>query len=475
MARALNYKLYLASNKIRHLLYYAVCLILVSVMFTGLFIQKSGFNIHENYIKFIFFVGLLLFPLYGFIRATRLKLRIALLDPRFAFVLPYVLYFGFAAIDLTDYEIKSSIGQYFYYYWGIIWFLVGTFLVGFNNEKIYSKIKQEYEKANTVYVNHFSQIRLMLCIVGLFLIALVAYYKIAGVGLPMLSASVQASRGKMVGAVSGYIYYLGFLPVDIIILIGFYRIVEKRPLFILSFLDYGLILMGCMMLFLLGSRSRLITPFFVLLIIYAMTHWESVLNWKVLLAVLVIGVFIVATGAYRYSLDAKCTYFDAFMHTLFGEMNLSSSTFERLLQFFPRKVDFIGIKAFVMPFIAILPGRQEVLTSLLKEDLNLKMTGGGFTPTLIGDFYLVGGVKVIVIGMMIYGAALMRFYKRALLTFSPGNILCFAFAYVYALNTLKKGFLIDLEPVFHGCALLCIYMVSTKGIKKTRMRVPERE
>jgi len=411
-----------------------------------------------NYPKLFLCVGLLFFLFLSIFFSSWTLSRNSFSDSRFwldsriIFISVFIGYFGLSALEFTDYEIKANTIQYAYLYLALTSFFVGTF------------IKRRGRSSGFLLKNRLVSIsphRMSILVLLIFAVGLFGWFKVLSVGLPLFSESVQESRGGMVASIGGYYYYLSFLFSDVIILILMFRAILKKNLYGSCFIDNGLILFSVFALMSLGSRTRVLYPFLVFFVFYSFYKKLSI-NVKILLVLLGVFIFLIVVGAYRYSLDANVTYVDALSHVLFGELNLAASTLDRLLSAFPEKIDFIGPYILLMPVLSALPGEQVVLTSFLKDVLNLDFSGSGFTPTLIGGFYVTGDWPFIVVGMFLYGYALQTGYRNALFKGSPGLILLYAYMVVYSLNSLKGGFLKDIEPLFHAVVLTIVYYLSRR-------------
>lgn len=409
-----------------------------------------------NIVKLFLFASMFGYLVFGF-AATHLKLSKSnisdakfWLDPRIYFVSAFIVYFGLSALELNEYEIRAEVIQYWYFTISLVFFIAGTLVV---------RRKPAFVAQQRSEVMDFRRLTMASLVVGVFIVGVVGLYKIWIFGLPMFSESVQETRGQMVSNIGGYYYYLAFAFSDVIILILLYRIVARRSLFIHSLLDFVIVGMALFALVSLGSRTRAIYPLLIVFVFFIL-YRNSKVSFKWVLSGGVVVSFLIGLGAYRYSLDAGTGYAEALIHTLFGEMNLASSTLGRLIAFFPEKIDYLGAYTLAMPLLSVLPGSQVVLTSYLKDVLNLPLTGSGFTPTLVGGFFVTGGWSAVAVGMFLYGFALRSVFVDAIRNKSPGKILFYAYLVVYSLNSMKGGFLKDVEPIFHGVILYTVYQLS---------------
>lgn len=70
---------------------------------------------------------------------------------------------------------------------------------------------------------------------------------------------------------------------------------------------------------------------------------------------------------------------------------------------FPTKVSFQNGYTYLINFIMLKPGPDLDFTLWLKTQLGLSFSGGGVTPTVLGEFYINFGFKFIFIGMFFMG------------------------------------------------------------------------
>lgn len=136
-----------------------------------------------------------------------------------------------------------------------------------------------------------------------------------------------------------------------------------------------------------------------------------------------------------------------------------------VLKHVPSSMNFLGLKVIVMPFLTLLPGKNEVLVNVLKEAFGLDYEGGGFTPSLVGSLYIINGFLGVMIGALVFGFVLRKLYFSSIF----GEIylkLIYSFVVVYSLNSLKGGLFKDLEPFWHVAVLFFVVFISRKRFLK---------
>ncbi|PIX20119.1 MAG: hypothetical protein COZ70_05345 [Deltaproteobacteria bacterium CG_4_8_14_3_um_filter_51_11] len=379
----------------------------------------------------------------------------AMLSPLVLFPFMFAIYFGVSAIELTDWEAKASVGQFFLIYAGFSAYLVGVFLT--------STLLPTpgYVGMNTQSEFTFSINNLRLALLLTMVIGFIGFILIARSGLPLFSSDIQESRGGR----SGYIMYMSFVFSDIVIMIMVARIVSKKSIFGSTAVDLCISLLSLFAMVVMGSRARVLYPILVPLFFYFL-YKNKTLNLRFLFGSIAAAFFLIAFGGYRLSQTTDHQLYDAISFKFFSELNLASYTLELFLREFPERVDFLGIGALFWGIIAILPNEFTVLTTHLANIMPVTSVNTGLTPTLIGGFFVLDGIPTIIIGMFFFGTFLQWSFGRFIRNVSPGRCLFYAYLLVYALNCLKGGFLKDAEPIWHFVILSFLSTSSFRRAKK---------
>lgn len=101
--------------------------------------------------------------------------------------------------------------------------------------------------------------------------------------------------------------------------------------------------------------------------------------------------------------------------SLFTSLYVGDININYMYNTFPGKVDFQYGYTYLINFLMLLPGPDLDFTLWLKEQVGITFSGGGLTPTIIGEFYINFGEISIFIGLFLLGAFsvyLNRYFKR---------------------------------------------------------------
>lgn len=410
----------------------------------------------NQFSKFFLAAGIFCFALLGAISSRQrngkwdlLQARVVL-NPKISYVIALAAYFGFSVIELTIWEARASIDQFYYIYTAVIAFMIGSAIIEmtFSTKKVSSRRIQF----------NIENLRIALAVVAL--IGVTGFISIARSGLPMFAESVQLARVSH----GGYISYMSFVFSDIAIMILVARIVGQRSVFGNRWVDYVAVIMCLFVMFAMGSRARMIYPILVPYFFYVLYKSRKI-NLNFILLSVITASILFFVGAYRISLDLGLDVWLAVGTKLFGELNLPSYTLGKLMQEFPDNIPFLDWTALTWGVLAVLPYEVTVLTTYLGEVMPVSLVGTGFTPTLIGGFYIMGGVGSVFFGLFIFGALMQWGYRRMVRYETPGVTLFYAYLFVYAMNCMKGGFLKDVEPIWHLAVLSFIYIVSRAKVK----------
>ncbi len=177
--------------------------------------------------------------------------------------------------------------------------------------------------------------------------------------------------------------------------------------------NYFIVLLILTMFFnvLSGFRSRLIAIVVLMILIY---NKERKLNIKRILTIGAILLILICTlGILRDRLSGVEE--SSFISTLTATLENGSVNLNRVLEHFPEKSNYKYGYTYLINIIMLRPGPDLDFTLWLKEEMNMTFSGGGVTPTLVGEFYINFGYMGAFIGFSLMGiiaAYLDRKYEK---------------------------------------------------------------
>lgn len=149
---------------------------------------------------------------------------------------------------------------------------------------------------------------------------------------------------------------------------------------------------------LLGFRSALVNP--ILVIFFMKNKKREIPIRKMAALALVLFAFVGVYGAIRGGGSSYAS--------LLHEFKVSSVNLNYILNTFPSRVKYQMGTTYLMEFQSLADDNVVGVTMWLKNILNLNFSGGGVTPTLIGEFYINWGIIGVLIGMTFSGAIFKR-------------------------------------------------------------------
>lgn len=173
---------------------------------------------------------------------------------------------------------------------------------------------------------------------------------------------------------------------------------------------WGCFSVAFIQLLMVGFRTPAITMVMVMLIIQV-ENQKMNLRKSVPLVIMLI-LMIAIYGAFRnYSSSGLA---NSIYSTLRSSLFIGMQNLNYVIGCFPIKHPFQHGYTYLINFIMLKPGPDLDFTLWLKEMLGMKFSGGGVTPTIVGEFYLNFGYVGIIVGMLSLGFFYARFDRWAL-------------------------------------------------------------
>lgn len=150
---------------------------------------------------------------------------------------------------------------------------------------------------------------------------------------------------------------------------------------------------------LLGFRSALVNP--ILVMFFMRNKKKEIPVVKMITLAIGLFAFVGVYGAIRRGGEAL---FDS----LLSEFKVSSVNLNYIFETFPKRIKFQMGATYLLDFRSLIDDNVTGITMWLKNVLKLSFSGGGVTPTIIGEFYINWGIVGILVGMILSG----DFFKR---------------------------------------------------------------
>ena len=157
-----------------------------------------------------------------------------------------------------------------------------------------------------------------------------------------------------------------------------------------------------------GFKSALLN--FVLIVVLMCNKKKKIKIGKILISLIGVLVFIVVYNSIRDGVIMGSfgeSIFSAFSNESYvGYINL-----QYVLNCFPERHDYMYGYGYLINIIMLGPGNDLDFTLTLKQILGLSFSGGGVTPTILGELYLNFGYVGCMIGMFIIGMVYQKLTK----------------------------------------------------------------
>ena len=179
----------------------------------------------------------------------------------------------------------------------------------------------------------------------------------------------------------------------------------------------------------------------------------------------IIGVSVLGEIRTTMSGGVSCTLTSLFTSLYVGNININY-----MYNTFPGKVDFQYGYTYLINFLMLLPGPDLDFTLWLKEQVGITFSGGGLTPTIIGEFYINFGEAFIFIGLFILGVFsvyLNRYFKRHKESFLA-VFYVWQFAHCVSGGIANVSVTVLLYTIVYKCLIMLPYR-STKSFNRRRL------
>ncbi|MCD7815815.1 MAG: oligosaccharide repeat unit polymerase [Bacteroides sp.] len=323
-----------------------------------------------------------------------------LFDNDWQFISPAVLFLAFYLYSVALGPIILMLrGTYYTTYdyhttiiGGLLAFAIGNFFFSFKN----TNVKSRGDKS------HF-QIKIIDRITVLYMLYLMTvllslFYIYQNYDL-LFGGNIESSRVDAMSGNGALIYLMQSSIVILPMLFDIYYGTQKlgKPLinkYVLGFM----IIFSAFLLLASGYRAPVMTLFICLIIMYAGKTDMKPLKIVAFGFLSIIGVTVL--GVIRSALSGGSS---SVVSSLLASLYTNGINLNYIFSTFPEKVPFQNGYTYLINFKMLMPGPDLDFTLWLKEQIGISFSGGGVTPTILGEFYMNFGFASIFIGMFILG------------------------------------------------------------------------
>lgn len=338
---------------------------------------------------------LLYIELYVLISAVLLsKTRIKIDNPCFLFWLLYTVFLGIGPIVCSLYRYTPSrwCNPYLFILFPLALFVAGVY---FSCRRNSHKAADLGNRKKTPRTKPFSRKTMLLIFYCIGVVAGLVY--IAKTGLNVFSDSFNDDRISNQAGMGPFLYLNGML---VLVLPMLFELVQKRAMSKSAFASLFIIALGTFIL--RGSRGLCAISIMMIIIQYAL---KKEIKASSLFGIIILGVLGLAfVSQLRGSLGGGAD-FGSYLVNFFA---VSFENLARVVQAIPETLQYQYGGTFFMNLAILMPGPNIDFTLWLKESLHLQYSGGGMTPTLIGDLYLNFCYFGVYLGMFIMGIILAK-------------------------------------------------------------------
>lgn len=245
----------------------------------------------------------------------------------------------------------------------------------------------------TRFVIPFRRITLLYLILGVsFMLSMYYFTMNQSAFLTNLnSARIEAASGN------GVIVYLMALPIVAMpMLLDLYlrsnipksEIPSRVTLIILT-------IVAAITLFASGFRSNVITMLVCMVIMYY--GRKHITMTRLICYGLALVLVVTMLGIVRSGIDASV------LDSLITECYVNGLNLQYIFMTFPDRVPFQYGYTYLINLFMLMPGPDLDFTLWLKNQIGLSFSGGGVTPTIVGELYLNFGYIGVILGMLVLG------------------------------------------------------------------------
>lgn len=360
----------------------AMLLLIIAALCIAVFGSESQYSIYA-YLLIVALITIALFTAYDW----------NVIHPNILFWVFSMYTFGLGPVILIRRGISFNYNYFFIILGAMLCFAFGSILF---ISRSAPRVKPRPD--NTVIHLNFSRITGLYILFGIAELSTL-FYLIKNRDILILS-SLEDSRISAASG-NGLLYYgMQMSIVAITMLYDIYCETGKNQKPLVSKITlFCLTIIASVSLMVTGFRANVMTLFMCLVVMRAGKKKTSPLV-IVIYGVLFISAVTVLGVARSLVSGNDASLFRALITSIYvGDINLNY-----VFNTFPRKVDFQYGYTYLINLIMLLPGPDPDFTLWLKEQVGISFSGGGLTPTIIGEFYINFGIVSIYPGLFLMGA-----------------------------------------------------------------------
>jgi oligosaccharide repeat unit polymerase len=333
-----------------------------------------------------------------------------LLNNNFELISPAILFTAYYIYSVAVGSILLMIMGRFYSYGyikiilgGLLAFACGNevFILGdkrcINEKEDRSKIRLNFSRVNALYI---------LLVISW---AAAVYYLIRNI--VYLTSNIEDGRVSALSG-NGAILYIAQLSILLVCML-FDLFIETgkngKPI-ISKYKMFFVTAVSTINLSVSGYRAPVVTLFICMIIMYA--GKKKISMWRIFSYGLLCIIAVSFLGAIRTVLSGGIS---STLSNLITSLYVSNINLKSVYDTFPDRVNFQYGYTYLINFLMLRPGPDLDFTLWLKEQVGVSYSGGGLTPTILGEFYINFGEPAIFTGMFLMGAFsvyLNRYFKQ---------------------------------------------------------------
>lgn len=219
---------------------------------------------------------------------------------------------------------------------------------------------------------------------------------------------------------------------------------------------YVFLIINCLCYVIRGTRTPVV---YLLIYMILLRHAFKPLPFKQFFKVFIIIFCLVGVlGVFRSIMHNNR---NDFYDTIVNELQVGSINFNYIYRTFPSKTNFQYGKSLLINFYMLKPGPDDDSTMWLKKQIGLNFSGGGVTPTLIGEGYLNFGVFGVIL-FSIIAALIVNTLNYSYFGASKKNIVWISYIIMKLVDVFRCGFS---NSEISLMVLLFIFVVYRLGYK----------